>query len=270
MTWSLMHCRPGFALRAVRRCVRTEFRGALLGAGLALLCAGQTLALEPIDDTDAGEMLRYSPGWTRWEGPHPRGGTLHYANQQGSSVELTFRGTAVDLLHKVGPDCGIARITVNGRPAAIAELDTYSPEVDWNRRTRLADGLPEGEHVVRIEVTGRNDPRSSNRYVQVVGFDVDDPGWHRRAGELAEVRRREREARLAVYRDRCPSIVFVKRHHFRRPGAVGVLLAWDVFSPGGGIYALDPRTAAEGEGEVVTGGSDPLSAAKIRTGPRYR
>ncbi len=62
MTWSLMHCRLVSALRAVRRCVRTEFRGALLGAGLALHGAGQTLALEPIDDTDAGEMLRYSPG----------------------------------------------------------------------------------------------------------------------------------------------------------------------------------------------------------------
>ena len=244
--------RRGFAALAgaVGRCAPGGARNTLLCAGLVLLSAGPTQVLEPIDDTDAGELLRYSPGWTRWEGSQPRGGTLHYANRQGSFLELTFRGTAVHLLHKVGPDCGIARITVNGQPATTAELDTYSPEVDWNRRTLLADGLPEGEHVVRIEVTGRNDPRSTNRYVQVVGFDVDDVGWHRRGGELAELRRRERETRLGEYRGRCPPIVFVKRHHFRRPGAAGVLLAWDVFSPGGGIYALDPQNPEQGEREV--------------------
>jgi hypothetical protein len=74
----------------------------LLCVGLLLLAAGPAWGLEPINDTDSGELLRYSPGWTRWEGGQPRGGTLHYANQQGSFLELTFRGTAVYLLHEDG------------------------------------------------------------------------------------------------------------------------------------------------------------------------
>ena len=102
----------------------------------------------------------------------PRGGTLHYANASGSTVELVFTGTEIDLLYKMGPDCGIARISIDGQPAPTAELDTYGPTVNWNSQHRLAEGLPKSEHVLRIEVTGRKHEKSSNTYVQVVGFDV--------------------------------------------------------------------------------------------------
>jgi len=59
------------------------------------------------------------------------------------------------------------------RPEEMDEaLDTYGPAVNWNAQHRLAEGLSQGEHVLRIEVTGRKHEKSSNTYVQVVGFDV--------------------------------------------------------------------------------------------------
>ncbi len=123
-----------------------------------------------INDTD--EVVKYSDGWTGVEVDGPRGGTLHYANASGSTVELTCTGTEIELLYKMGPDCGIARITIDGRPAAPAELDTYGPTVNWNAQHRLAEGLSRAEHVLRIEVTGSKHEKSTNTYVQVVGFDV--------------------------------------------------------------------------------------------------
>ena len=83
---------------------------------------------------------------------------------------MTFEGTTVELIHKVGPDCGIARITVDGQPAPSAELDTYSPNVEWNHSSRIASGLATGRHIVGVRPSGKKHERSTNVYVQIVGF----------------------------------------------------------------------------------------------------
>jgi len=126
----------------------------------------------PGEINDADEIVKYSSGWTYVEVDGPRGGSLHYANTSGCTVELAFSGVQVDLLYKQGPDCGIARILVDGKLADPGQIDTYGPNVNWNAQVRLAQGLPMGEHLVRIEVTGTKHEESSNTYVQIVGFDV--------------------------------------------------------------------------------------------------
>jgi len=229
---------------------------AFLVAGVALASAATAAGeFEQINDTQSGPYLRYSPGWTLWNGPHPQSGTLHYANRGGSSAVLTFVGTQVRLIHKVGPDCGVARITIDGRPARLpafdaAQFDTYSPAVEWNHRTVLAENLARREHTVRIEVTGQRHERSTNTYVQIVGFEVDDLQWRARAAEAYKKEQELLEEQFATYRQRCPPVAFVKRHHFRSPGAGGVLLCWDVFTPGGGIYTCDPKHPEQGEREI--------------------
>jgi len=69
---------------------------------------------------------------------------------------------SISLTHKVGPDCRIAGVLIDGAPAPTAELDTYAPAVEWNHQSVLASVLPDGEHTVIIEVTGRRNGRSSN------------------------------------------------------------------------------------------------------------
>ena len=51
----------------------------------------------------------------------------------------------------------------------------------------------------------------------------------------------------------CPEIVFIKRHHIRPPFGLGTMYAWDCYSPGGGIYAADPRNPERPHREIFCG-----------------
>ena len=85
---------------------------------------------------------------------------------QTASKEVT--GSSIELVLKHGPDCGIAGVTIDGKPAATAEVDTYAKAVDWNAMTVVAKDLPAGRHTVVVTVTGRKAAASSNGYVQIV------------------------------------------------------------------------------------------------------
>jgi hypothetical protein len=48
-----------------------------------------------------------------------------------------------------------------------------------------------------------------------------------------------------------PRLVFVKRNHFKRPFGIGSIIGWDIFIPGGGIYARDlTKTGPSAETEL--------------------
>jgi hypothetical protein len=117
------------------------------------------------------DSIHFSDGWTRWTGNGPRKERLHYANTAAAAATWEFQGTAVTLIHKIGPDCGIARVTIDGQPAAIAEIDTYAASVEWNQRTILATNLPDTHHVVVVKPTGKKSVKSSNTYVQIVDLE---------------------------------------------------------------------------------------------------
>lgn len=122
-----------------------------------------------IPDTD-DSRLHYMPAgaWTAWTGEGPQNGTLHYARQAGSFVQLqAWQATAVEIVHKVGPDCGIMEVQIDGQAAH--KYDTYAREVDWGRITSVATSLPTGPaHNLTITVTGQASPSSSDAYVQLV------------------------------------------------------------------------------------------------------
>ena len=121
----------------------------------------------------------FSAGWTYSAGPTPPGGGRYYHHQAGGTATISWQGTRLALIHKTGPDCGIARVQIDGHPATPAEVDTYSKTVDWQHRTVLASDLSAGQHTAVIEVTGRHHPESSDAYVQVVGFDTAAPAVKR-------------------------------------------------------------------------------------------
>jgi hypothetical protein len=119
----------------------------------------------------AEDGIQFSDGWTRWTGRGPRKSRLHYARAAGATATWELDGGTVTLVHKVGPDCGIARVMVDGQPAPVPELDTYSPGVEWNRRTVLATNLPAGRHIATLVTLGAKSEQSSNTYVQIVDFE---------------------------------------------------------------------------------------------------
>ena len=115
--------------------------------------------------------VNFSQAWTCWSGQGPRGDRLHYANTPDATATWEFQGSSVTLIHKMGPDCGIARVTLDGQPAPVAEIDTYSPTVEWNHRTPLAADLSPGRHVIIVKSTATKNVKSSNHYVQIVDFE---------------------------------------------------------------------------------------------------
>jgi hypothetical protein len=85
------------------------------------------------------------------------------------TIDFDCRSEAV--IHKAGPDCGIGRVLIDGQPAGHLELDSYSPTVEWNRRTVVAKDLPAGPHTMTVEVTGKKNPKSANTYIQIVDLE---------------------------------------------------------------------------------------------------
>ena len=117
--------------------------------------------------------VTYRGHWTRWTGKGPVKERLFYATSPKSSASFEFSGDRVTCIHKVGPDCGLAEVLIDGQPAKVPEIDTYAPQVEWNHRTELAAGLAPGKHVVTVRVAARKNPASSNCFVQIVGFTTE-------------------------------------------------------------------------------------------------
>ncbi len=118
----------------------------------------------------------YRGGWTKWTGQGPRDQYLFYANTAGSKAERTLTGTSISMIHKVGPDCGIAEVRLDGQ--VIKEIDTFAPEVDWSRTTALVSGQADKDvpRSLEVRVTGRKSAKATNCYVQIVGFvEADAP-----------------------------------------------------------------------------------------------
>ncbi len=121
---------------------------------------------------DTNPQISYSEGWTLWNGAAPAGGSLHYANRQDCTVELTFYGTGVTLIHKAGADCGIVEASIDGAPVAISPIDTYSPVDEWNRRTSVAANLTQGKHTLTLKTTGLKNEKATNSYAQICGIEL--------------------------------------------------------------------------------------------------
>jgi hypothetical protein len=116
--------------------------------------------------------IKFLGEWTRWTGGGPRNGRLFYSNAAGSIATFEANGPSVTLIHKVGPDCGMALILIDGVPAPLSQLDTYAPTVEWNRRTVIATDLPaDRRHIITLVTLGTRNDSSSNAYVQVVNFE---------------------------------------------------------------------------------------------------
>lgn len=98
--------------------------------------------------------------------------------QAGARLRFRFQGTAVSLVVRKGPDTGIALVRINGSQALAhrldkdaggqAVLDLYAPEDQWQQEVLLADRLPDREHLVEIDITGRRNQLSSD-----TGVDID-------------------------------------------------------------------------------------------------
>jgi hypothetical protein len=103
--------------------------------------------------------------------PVASGRIVSVSNTLGALAELTFTGTSVTWLGRLGPQGGMARAFVDG--AFVAEVDTFFPfEVHQALILRVED-LPAGpSHTLMIEVSGGRNPEATDAEIVIDAFEV--------------------------------------------------------------------------------------------------
>jgi beta-galactosidase GanA len=126
------------------------------------------------DDTDAA--LSYSGTWTHagLSSGYTNGdynSTESWSQTTGSSVTVTFTGTAVQWIGPKNNNAGIAAVSIDGGTAA--NVDTYSSAgKEYQQVLFTATGLSAGTHTLTITVTGTKDAAATEATVVVDAINV--------------------------------------------------------------------------------------------------
>ncbi|MCL6471928.1 MAG: fibronectin type III domain-containing protein [Firmicutes bacterium] len=143
----------------------------------------------------AGNMSGYSnaisvatPSGTRFEEPSTSivyTGTWSLASSQNASgsaykystdytkpatATFTFTGNSVTWYSAVAPNCGIAKVYLDG--VFDREVDLYSPTIKFQSPVYVKENLPYGTHTVKVEVTSKKNASSTGNIVVVDCFEV--------------------------------------------------------------------------------------------------
>lgn len=88
--------------------------------------------------------------------------SLLYSSRPGAQIEYYFEGTVLGITFRMGPDCGIFEMLIDGKPAPppLNRIDGYKNVNQIGARI-LAGGLGPGEHKLTIRILDDKNPRSS-------------------------------------------------------------------------------------------------------------
>ena len=129
-----------------------------------------------IPDTD--ERIRYTGTWysveDKKESDH---GTEMWSREKGACAECTFTGTGIVWYGPQDTTYGMANVYIDGELTAakvnqrVAGVDFPCSSAGFDKKYHLpifsADGLPFGEHTIRIEVCGEKAADSSDYYIVI-------------------------------------------------------------------------------------------------------
>jgi hypothetical protein len=133
---------------------------------------------EPIDDLnyDNGKLIlaeqaKVIKGWQlveNWKPGDEKGTRANYVNvpmlvtqEEGSLLEFQFSGNAVGMAVAAGPDAGIIEYRIDKADWQKQDLFTrWSLNLHLPWYYTLAAGLEEGEHTLKIRISGEKNPQS--------------------------------------------------------------------------------------------------------------
>lgn len=155
------------------------------GRGLCAVSNGQaSVRLELVDHPevkidDRSPALAYSGSWQDLDANYKNYcGTERVSNQAGDSVEYPFTGTGVCWMGAKDLINGQADVFVDGVQQA-AGIDLYSgiglgtsrgEEKVYQQVLFSIEGLPDGQHTIRVVVTGQKNRHANNCYVSIDAF----------------------------------------------------------------------------------------------------
>jgi hypothetical protein len=119
---------------------------------------------------DTDPAIAYGAGWIQdnRDKAYSEGASAE-SNTTGAQATITFTGTGIRWIGARGPQCGIARISLDG--AFVEDFDTYSETEGPQSTDFFKDGLPSRTHTLTIEVIGKR-AISSNAWILIDAFDV--------------------------------------------------------------------------------------------------
>jgi glycosyltransferase involved in cell wall biosynthesis len=94
--------------------------------------------------------------------------TVTYGNLPGSEVRFAFQGWLLTYVYTKAANRGMADIAIDG--AHKATLDLYSAKTEWQRQAMFK--LDAGRHLAVITILPDKNPKSSDRFIDVDGFEV--------------------------------------------------------------------------------------------------
>ena len=119
---------------------------------------------------DTDPAIAYGPGWIQGNRDKAYSeGAAAESNTLGAQATITFTGTGIGWVGARGPQCGIARIFLDG--VFVEDFDTYSQTEGPQHTDFTASGLAAGTHTLTIQVIGKN-PLATDAWILLDAFDV--------------------------------------------------------------------------------------------------
>jgi hypothetical protein len=163
--------------------VRLETAGARLGLDNAV--TGPCSVQKCVDDADSS--ITYAGSWVQQNNVYSQAGyrsTWSLSQVAGDSATFNFTGTSIKWIGDTQFNMGMADVFLDGQIVA-HDVDLYSPLNDpggsppegghYQQVLYAKDGLPAGQHTIKIVVTGDRNPLAGGTWVNIDAFVVDGP-----------------------------------------------------------------------------------------------
>jgi glycosyltransferase involved in cell wall biosynthesis len=166
---------PPALAELLARCTQPEFEsGDFYLARLDPACRQTPLAAPPLA-VGPGYYDAYDPAilyrgdWQKQSAIHgPDRDTAAHADVPGSEIAFSFEGRELDYIHAVGPNYGIATVTIDGQPKE--PVDLYYKDLDWQHNTAFP--VAPGRHLAVIRISGNRNPASTGTRMDLDSFAV--------------------------------------------------------------------------------------------------
>lgn len=167
---------PPSLAQMIADCTQPEYEaGDMYLARLDPACRSVVLREPPVvvgpgfyDDYDPG--ILFHGDWREEAGLHgPDRDTATRAETPGAEISIAFDGRELHYIHAMGPDFGIALVTIDGQPKE--PIDLYYKDLDWQHKSTYCCFQP-GRHLAIIRIANEKNPQSSGTRVDLDSFEV--------------------------------------------------------------------------------------------------
>ena len=109
---------------------------------------------------DAHEAIHFTGQWNQAQKDHwAHNHTMSSSRQAGDSLQFEFTGQHLTWFTKLGPECGISRIEIDGQTSTV---DTYSADEIWGIAAWQREWDSSGPHTFKLTVTGQHGEHPSD------------------------------------------------------------------------------------------------------------